>query len=160
MTAVDELQDPVAMDELIAHLREEAAHLTTFAQLLDDEAKMLGKAHKPHVLRMAVRAKEAAAAQLQEDEGRRLHLLERVGISATGSEQLAVLEKLAEQQPELLEVWSLVRQQAQVAKNLNRRNGRMLQVHAKYVKSALADMRIERNKSILYDARGRTHKLR
>jgi len=137
-------------------LRQEAAEVAQFADLLEAEALAVAENHSPGQLQSLTEGKLAGARRIQELGERRDALLAELGLPAGhGGADLA-----AAADPEVGAAWTRLLELSDRARELNLRNGALIDTHLRHTRRSLDLLREIAGIANVYDAKGRARSIR
>lgn len=130
----------------------ETVAVRRYAQLLEDEAAALTEAQAFDALGEITDGKNQIAAELATLGERRNAILADLGLASdhAGTDAAVVAH------PELAPTWRTLLADVAQARELNQRNGTLLEVHMRHVQHSLDALRSVTGKTGLYDAQGRS----
>lgn len=143
-----------AVAALLDCLTDEADAVDHFIDLLEAEAAALTESDNTDDLLATTDAKQAAATRLRELSDRRAALVAELG--GTGSDY-AAMQDVAARYDELAPAWAHLLELTGHARNLNQRNGVLIDAHLRHTQMSLDLLRTVAGVGNVYDASGRAH---
>jgi len=143
-------QSPAAALHTCLHAETEAVR--RYAQLLQDEAAALTEAQSFDTLGEITDGKNQIATELATLGERRNEILAGMGLPGDHAGTDAAIAA----HPELAAGWRTLLADVAQARELNQRNGTLLEVHMRHVQHSLDALRSVTGKTGLYDAQGRS----
>ena len=144
-----------AIQALQACLQAETQAVERFAALLEAEAEALTERAAFDNLPALTDGKNQLAQELTELAKRRNGILSEMGLPADH----AGTEAAVSQHPVLRSAWQTLQADVAQARQLNLRNGTLIDTHARHVQHSLDSLRAATGLGNLYDAQGRAHKV-
>ncbi|MEI2417593.1 flagellar protein FlgN [Orrella sp. JC864] len=140
---------------LLACLQAEIDAVRRFTQLLQEEAQSLTEPAAFEALNEITERKNQLAEELAGLGGQRNTLLGRMGLDSdhAGGQAAAAAD------PALAPVWQALLQAVAQARELNQRNGILLETHLRHVQHSLDALRALTGQASLYDAQGRARRV-
>lgn len=149
------MTEPPAVHSLQACLQAEAQAVEQFTALLEDEAVALTERPAFDELPALTESKNRIAQRLAELAAQRNNVLREMGLA---SDQ-AGTEAAVARHPALEPAWRSLLAGVAHARELNLRNGALIDTHLRHVQHSLDSLRAATGLGNLYDAHGRSHKI-
>jgi len=136
-------------------LLHETAEVAQFTELLEAEAAALDDGLTPEQLQSLTDRKTASAQRLQELANRRDALLAGLGLPGghDGTDRAAAADAQVGQ------AWARLLEASDRARQLNARNGALIDTHLRHTRRSLDILREIAGISNVYDAKGRSHSI-
>jgi len=141
-----------AVADLLDCLSAEADEVGHFIALLEAEAAALTESDSTDDLIGTTEAKQVSANRLGELSRRRHGLAVQLGGSGG---DYAATQQVAERHPDVAEAWEELLALAEHARNLNQRNGVLIDTHLRHTQMSLDMLRSVAGMGDVYDASGR-----